>query len=512
MKQYTSDIKRSWEKLHHPLFIAACILSTFPIFIPEYPPMVDLPQHAGQTALFDLMLSDDFEFGNLLEIQWLTPYWLGYTILYLLSKPFGIALACKITVAVALAGFPLSADRFLRSQNGNPYWSWLFIPAAYGFAFEWGFLNFLIAIPLGFLFLASIKPLASHHTTKETIAVVLWCHLLFLAHVLALVFFISSAALLLYSKDIKTWLRRLAPLFSIAPLFILWFISKIIGQSETQGTGPWGLGPHRFWEFFPNMLALPHKIHFIIASMLICALAFFAAPTHRPTLNKAAPFALYTVFMLIGPNYLFGTFFVYNRFSYIGLPLLLLMFTSDSQPTPSESKRRLLNSICVAIAMILTSYQAAKIISYAEESRPFQETIAHTEKGKRVLGLVFSRGSAYFSAPVYLHYPVWYQASKQGLVDFNFASFFPQVVRYKQDSLPPADPNFVWMPHTFQWHIHEKYGYTYFLVKYPQDISQNLFPNQEAELIANAGDWWLYKNAKDKDQRSTAETSLISAP
>jgi len=512
MKHYTSDTKITWGNLHHPLFVVACILSTLPIFIPEYPPMVDLPQHAGQIALFELMLSDNFEFGKLLEVQWLTPYWLGYTILYLLSKPFGIVLACKITVALALAGFPLSADRFLRSQNGNPYWSWLFIPVAYGFAFEWGFLNFLIAIPLGFLFLSSVKPLAAHHTRKELIAVILWCHLLFLAHVLVLAFFISTAALLLYSKDIKTWLRRLAPLFSIAPLFSLWFISKIIGQSETQGSGPWGLGTHRFWEFFPSMLALPHTAHFIIASILICTLAAFTGNTSRPTLNKVAPFGLYIVLMLVGPNYLFGTFFVYNRFSYIGLPLFLLIFTSDSQPSPRESSRRFLNPICIALAMILTSYHAVKIIVYAKESKPFQETLAHAEEGKRVLGLVFSRDSAYFSAPIYLHYPVWYQATKQGLVDFSFASFFPQVVRYKRDSLPPADPNFVWIPHTFHWDEHAPYQYTYFLVKHPLDVSQHLFPNNEAKLITNSGDWWLYENSSIKNHQPTSSTSTNPTP
>lgn len=471
--------------------------------------MVDLPQHAGQIALIKSMHSDAFPFRELLDIQFLTPYWFGYSIIYLLSIPFGILTATKLTVALALAGFPLCADRFLKSQDANPFWSWLLIPAAYGFAFEWGLLNFLVATPLGFWFLSQLKLNDEPYTKKELIKPVLLCHILFFGHVLVMAVFIAIAVLLLHKNNLRTWLGRLIPLFSVLPIFLVWFIVKIFDKQETNGSGPWGLGLHRLIEFIPGLFAMPATAPFIVAAALICILILLTGRAPSMRISKIAPFALYTLIMMIGPNYLFGTFFVYNRFSYIGLPLLLVMLTSpEARFICSPCLRSYLNAAIVGIAAVLIGYQAIKIIGYSNESSAFQKIVQEMEPDKRVLGLVFTKHSAFYTAPTYLHYPVWYQATHHGLVDFNFASFFPQVVRYTPDNLPPADPNFVWMPHVFQWAIHEKYEYTYFLIKNPEDISQYIFPQNEAVLIEHRGDWWLYKNTKNTSTKQSPAHEL----
>lgn len=483
--------------IHYSIFVAACILSSLLVFIPQYPPMVDLPQHAGQIALIKAMQSDTFAFRELLDIQFLTPYWFGYSIIYLLSIPFGILTATKLTVALALAGFPLCADRFLKSQGANPFWSWLLIPAAYGFAFEWGLLNFLVATPVGFWFLSQLKLNDEPYSRKDFIKLAVLCHILFFAHVLVMAVSLTIASLLLHRNNLRAWLGRLLPLFSVAPLFLVWFTIKIFAKQETNGSGPWSLGWHRLVEFLPGLFAMPVAVPFIFAAVLICILVPLTGHAPSRRISKIAPFGLYVLIMLLGPNYLFGTFFVYNRFSYIGLPLFLIMFTSpEARFLCDQRLRGYLNTAIVAVAITLIGYQAVKIIGYSHESAAFQKIIQKMEPDQRVLGLVFTRHSAFYTAPTYLHYPVWYQATHSGLVDFNFASFFPQVVRYTPANLPPADPNFVWMPHMFQWGIHEKYDYTYFVIKNPEDISQYIFPHNEAVLIENSGDWWLYRNTK----------------
>lgn len=463
--------------------------------------MVDLPQHAGQIALIQSMMSGDFDFRDLFELQLLTPYWLGYSIILLLSQVTGIPIATKITVAIAVAAFPLSADRFLRSQNGNPYWSWLFIPCSFGFAFEWGFLNFLIAIPLGFLFLSRVSRLTADHTTKDVLALALWCHLLFLAHVLVLILFTLIATLLRHDSNHRVWFKRLLPFFSITPLFSIWFALKILNGEDTQGSGPWGLGYHRVFEFFPNMVALPPSINFVLPSILISTIGLIG---YKINLNipKTGPFLVYLILMLIGPNFLFGTFFVYNRFSHIGLPLLLLAATRNSGGVGNikfSKIRKYAQLAIIPLSVTLIAYHCTKIISFSNESAGFRSIIEDMSSEQRVLGLVFSRNSPYFTAPVYLHFPVWYQAEKKGVVDFNFAYFFPQVVRYKLEARPPADPNFVWMPHTFSWRDFEHIQYEYFLVKHPDDISAHLFPENKVELLKASDDWRLYKRITNTD-------------
>ena len=84
--------------------------------------------------------------------------------------------------------------------------------------------------------------------------------------------------------------------------------------------------------------------------------------------------------------------------------------------------------------------------------------------GERALTLAFSTASPGAGHPyAYIHYPAWYQAERQGLVDFNFAWFPPQIVRWRPDRAPPVTPGFEWYPEKFDWHRHE--GWRYFIEK-----------------------------------------------
>lgn len=484
------------DRFQHRLFLLACVASTAILFIADFPPMVDLPQHAAQIVMIKAMLSGQFAFANLFELQVLTPYWLGYSIVLALSCLVDTVLAIKLTVALAMAAFPISADRFLRAQNGYAGWSWLFIPTAYGFAFEWGLLNFLIAIPPGFFFLARISRLGATCTTKDLLWIAAWCHLLFFAHVLVLVLFLLMAVLIRHAPDPREWFKRILPFFSVAPLFAVWFVLKILGGADTQGSGPWSLGLHRFIELLPNMVALPPASGSIIPAMAVCAAALLG---HRLNFSvpKTGPFLVYVLWMLLGPNFLFGTYFVYNRFTHIGLPLLLLAATPskpDSGITHPLAKKFQYGLIAV-LSLALYGHHFAKARAYADESAQFSGMIARIPADQRVLGMVFSPYSAFYTAPVYLHYPVWNQVRNGGVTDFNFAYFFPQVVRYKMDQRPPADPDFVWNPGTFDWNAFRPFNYRYYLVKNPVDLAGPLFPAHAVKLVHQSADWWLYQHA-----------------
>jgi hypothetical protein len=65
------------------------------------------------------------------------------------------------------------------------------------------------------------------------------------------------------------------------------------------------------------------------------------------------------------------------------------------------------------------------------------------QPGQRALALVFDPGSEAARNPyVYQHYASWYQAERQGLVDFNFAWFPPQIVRFRTGHLPSVGTGF----------------------------------------------------------------------
>jgi hypothetical protein len=100
----------------------------------------------------------------------------------------------------------------------------------------------------------------------------------------------------------------------------------------------------------------------------------------------------------------------------------------------------------------------------------------------------------------YWHFPLWYQAEKDGFVDFNAAGFLPQVVRYRADRMPTwfAGPRFEWQhADTFDWARHQGETYRYFFVRTTEPLRHDYFPTGRCApvLLKSAGKWSLFENA-----------------
>lgn len=474
-------------------FLLFAGIGSVSVLIPEYPPLVDVPQHAAQISLFLSIVSGESEFSDLFSINWFTPYWFGYSIIIFLSPLFGVVWATKVTVALAVFAFPLAARRFVVSHGGGKIWGWLFIPLPYGFAYEWGFLNFLIGVSVGFLFLSQVRVKAEGYSYKDYLVALLWTHFLFLNHVLVMAFFLSVAAFMLFNKSMKVWIQRLLPYFLVVPTFVIWIFISMLASSQSQGDGPWGLGVHRFTDFLPTLYGLPHMWVYQVVGFLLCCLPMVLKYRFALSINRVFPFIMYVVLMLVGPNYLFGNFFTYNRFGMVGLPLYMYMFVEGNDHKVKASYVTGAQVFCVLYAAILLVLTLQKSISFKAESRGFSDVLTHMEPEKRALSMIFERHSSLYDAPVYLHFPLWYQAQKKGLVDFNFAYFYPQIIRYKEEARPPADSNFVWFPQLFQYQLFSKQGYEYYVVKSRFELSGKLFPAQSVELVTSSHGWWLYR-------------------
>jgi hypothetical protein len=151
-------------------------------------------------------------------------------------------------------------------------------------------------------------------------------------------------------------------------------------------------------------------------------------------------------------------------------------------------------AMCVVLAWLLPN--VGRYASFARETESFQRVIAAASPGKRIGTLMNNDGSALFLPPVYAHFHAWYQATRGGIVDFNFAEFFPQIVHYKQ-SAPPHIPEYVVTDiATFNWDTHGGASYDYFLLKSNADMSEALFPGHisQLHLVTHDGSWWLYRN------------------
>src|SRR5262249_12558452 len=131
------------------MLVAASLLATIPVWIPTFPPMTDLPQHGAQIALLREMLQPGFAFASYFSLNWFTPYLFGYLLVYVLVPIPGMVAACKLVISLALMALPLSTALVMTETGTDRRWALLAIPAMYGFSYQWGFLNFLVAAPIG---------------------------------------------------------------------------------------------------------------------------------------------------------------------------------------------------------------------------------------------------------------------------------------------------------------------------------------------------------------------------
>ena len=123
------------------------------IWLAPRPPMIDLPQHAGQLTLWLDLLKGTSPWESLLRINMLTPYLIGYGTALPFAALFGSLFAVKAVLTISYLVW-IIACRALRKEIGSdPRLEFLFLFSFFGFAWQWGFMTFLVGAPLSILFL-----------------------------------------------------------------------------------------------------------------------------------------------------------------------------------------------------------------------------------------------------------------------------------------------------------------------------------------------------------------------
>ena len=137
-------------------------------------------------------------------------------------------------------------------------------------------------------------------------------------------------------------------------------------------------------------------------------------------------------------------------------------------------------ALAVIACWSILAVDAARSWRFGTETYGIDAAIGRLEPGKRALTLVLDEMSgAAAHQHVYLHYPVWYQGEREGFVDFNFAWFLPQIVRFRPDRLPPWVPGLEWKAEQFDWQRHRGSDYDYFFVRGSTISPTSLFRGAE---------------------------------
>src|SRR5690606_13072815 len=177
------------------LFALLCVALVLPLWVCPYPPLVDLPQHAGQLSSALGWLEDAPRHRETFELNPFTPYLGGY----LLAGPwvalFVPSVGLRLALSVALVALPLATVHLLRTARNPRLWALTVFAVAPGYAFHWGFLGFIVAAPLGLWGLSYHLRFLESGKRSDRGASAALAFLCFVAHALVFVWLAVSAGL-----------------------------------------------------------------------------------------------------------------------------------------------------------------------------------------------------------------------------------------------------------------------------------------------------------------------------
>lgn len=499
-------------------FLIGCIAATVPVWVALFPPMADLPQHAAQVSLFYALQDPNFAFADLFSVNLFTPNLFGYAVIAALAPITGIAVACKIAISLAIAATPLASRFLLRQVGADPYLAWLSFPALYGFAYQWGFVNFLMAAPLGLLMLAFIWRREQDVSIRTSLLIALLFNFLLFCHALALALFGTIATLvwICRARSLKSLISHAWPLATVIPPAIIWVISTsshpavsvpnlwdldwfstiegyyaTIASWTNESAAAWG----RVNGLFPRLFGIRSEAFSLAVGLVVVTLPFGIA-RFRFSLPRFIPLAVCVLVLLLVPSYLFGAFYIYQRFTQYILPFYLLLFV-PVEGLSQSFPRKVIRMLPPVIAFLWIGMMTHRALDFDRDAQDFKQAIASIPEEKRVLSLVFLREDNYSIAPTFLHFPAWYSALKRGVVDRSFAVTQVQPVVYRPTAIRTAIATSEWDPQGFFWSDRQSGQFDYFIIRAEIDVPKewSAYIRCPLHLVTNVGTWWIYRRS-----------------
>ncbi|MET0388822.1 MAG: hypothetical protein ABW321_22810 [Polyangiales bacterium] len=445
----------------------------WPLWATRYLPIEDLPQHVAAIRVLHSFTDPRFGFEPFFELQLLRTQYLAYYLLVDgLAYLIDLELANRLVVIACAAATPFALLYLLRAL-GRPRELALFaLPLTYNAHLILGFINFLMAIPAALFGLGLAARQAQHATWGRALGLALVAVFTFFCHVVPFGFLLLGVGLLSLGRDLRRTLRLCSPLVPSLALGVIWALQSPAGQATLTAAGSKEstsraiYQPAAFaWRDLPNwlidVLHGPEGKQLLIgvAALYVLALVFGLSrllphrllgslPPPPPTaakrfllLTPLAPLAALAYF--VAPTGYDWIWPIAQRF-----PLLALLFV-----VPVLPRQPRIVLWVIATALLCLSWREQTLVRQAFTAFDTQEVgeldaaLASIPEGRRVMGLIYARGSRYVKFSPFIHYVAYYQARKGGAVMFTFADFPQSPFRFREGNRPPrVPPRWEWLP------------------------------------------------------------------
>lgn len=442
------------KNFHNIFFYIATFCIALIIGNSEFLPLVDLPQFAGQLQIIKsiILQNTDSIWYQDIEINFFLPYWMAYILALPISFILPIQYAVNLTVALIFILFIYSSSTLREFIKAPKYLDWMLLPAFFGMPYIFGFISYLMGVSLSILLLKNYLIYLTYPQKKYFLYTIFLGILVYLSHFFVFLFIGLTLGLtcILSMKNwkIKPIIYKVLPLIFFACLLPIFFLNQHFFQSNDVtaliNESQYDIVTHSFYIKLYNLFTYLWAYHiesqvsetyYIVISIFILILPFLIGYTPSKTVWKYAPITVFLCCWFLLPEYIAKTFAIYTRLIIFFIPFYILIFESNPSPKKYKPIFQYVLLPFYGILILFLTMQPIYDIYLFNKHNTFIATINKLENKKRILHLQFSpytaKSESFRTIRAYLHFPVWYQAIKNGWVDYNFAWYPTQLVRYK---------------------------------------------------------------------------------
>ena len=215
----------SLQRVERILFALTVMAAAGMMWLAPHLPMSDLAQHAGQVALWRDLLTGQSPWTEFVRINLMTPYLIGYGLMLPLSFVFSMETTTRIAVTLGFLGFVAVARGLRREFGSDKRLDWLFLLSFFGHAWKWGFLTYLVASPVGLIFLLLAHRNSSQPSPWRAVLLAATGSLLLFCHGLVFLVMVSLGGLLALAMTWENWPKSLA----LRLLPFVWLVALALG-------------------------------------------------------------------------------------------------------------------------------------------------------------------------------------------------------------------------------------------------------------------------------------------
>ena len=400
-------------------------LMAVPLLWPAVPPLDDMPTHLGRFHI-QAGMEDAPTLAGIFSIHWMPVGNLGVDLLVLLLGPlFGVELAAKLVVILipilSAAGLLLIA----REAHGElPASAGFALPLVYGYAFQYGFINFSLAAALALIgFGLVLRYQRLDRPLLWRALILLGSVVIYFAHIFGwVVFGLLIVGNALY-RHATSWRLSAAMVRAVVlegmllALPLIFIIAWRSGDNQGETTAYFDI--FNKWGWIESALR-DRWVQWDGLSALGCVALILLGLVGIARMNRR----LLVVFLVL------AAFFLFIPYAFHGLiyadmriaPLTLAIGIVALAPRPAWG-RGIATSIALLALGFVTARTVATTISYAgyaQDHARYLRVLPHIPKGARVVALIAPPCPRGWNVPRIVHLPSMAIVRRDAFVNDQF--------------------------------------------------------------------------------------------